>query len=113
MRAGGAGIAAFFTRTGVETLIAKDKETRVFNSETYLMETGLTADLAIVKAWKGDPYGNLVYRKSARNFNPMAATCGRVTVAEVEAASRSRRARARPDTHAWHLRAAAHRLDPQ
>jgi 3-oxoacid CoA-transferase subunit A len=84
MRAGGAGIAAFFTRTGVGTLIAKDKETRVFNSETYLMETGLTADLAIVKAWKGDPYGNLVYRKSARNFNPMAAACGRVTVAEVE-----------------------------
>jgi 3-oxoacid CoA-transferase subunit A len=84
MRAGGAGIAAFFTRTGVGTLIAKDKETRVFNGETYLMETGLTADLAIVKAWKGDPYGNLVYRKSARNFNPMAAACGRVTVAEVE-----------------------------
>jgi 3-oxoacid CoA-transferase subunit A len=84
MRAGGAGIAAFFTRTGVGTLIAKDKETRVFNGEPYLMETGLTADLAIVKAWKGDPYGNLVYRKSARNFNPMAAACGRVTVAEVE-----------------------------
>jgi 3-oxoacid CoA-transferase subunit A len=84
MRAGGAGIAAFYTKTGVGTQIAEGKEVRVFNGESYVMETGLVADLAIVKAWKGDPYGNLVYRKSARNFNPMAATCGRVTVAEVE-----------------------------
>jgi 3-oxoacid CoA-transferase subunit A len=84
MRAGGAGIAGFYTRTGVGTLIAEGKETKDFKGQTYLLETGLVADLAIVKAWKGDPYGNLVYRKSARNFNPMAATCGRVTVAEVE-----------------------------
>ena len=84
MRAGGAGIAAFYTKTGVGTQIAAGKEVRRFNGEDYLMEEGITADLAIVKAWKGDPYGNLVYRKSARNFNPMAAACGRVTVAEVE-----------------------------
>jgi 3-oxoacid CoA-transferase subunit A len=84
MRAGGAGIPAFYTRTGVGTLIAEGKETRVFDGETYVLETGLKADLGIVKAWKGDPYGNLLYRKSARNFNPMAAACGRVTLAEVE-----------------------------
>ena len=84
MRAGGAGIPGFYTRTGVGTQIAHGKETKVFEGETYLLERGIVADLAIVKAWKGDPYGNLVYRKSARNFNPMAATCGRVTVAEVE-----------------------------
>jgi 3-oxoacid CoA-transferase subunit A len=84
MRAGGAGIAAFYTKTGVGTLIGEGKETRDFNGETFLMETGISADLAIVKAWKGDPHGNLVYRKSARNFNPMAAACGRVAVAEVE-----------------------------
>jgi 3-oxoacid CoA-transferase subunit A len=84
IRAGGAGIAAFYTKTGVGTQIAEGKEVRVFNGESHMMETGLVADVAIVKAWKGDPYGNLVYRKSARNFNPMAATCGRVTVAEVE-----------------------------
>src|ERR1700678_2552458 len=84
IRAGGAGIAAFYTKTGVGTHIAAGKEVRRFNGEDYLMEEGITADLAIVKAWKGDPYGNLVYRKSARNFNPMAAACGRVTVAEVE-----------------------------
>jgi 3-oxoacid CoA-transferase subunit A len=84
MRAGGAGIAAFYTKTGVGTRIAEGKEEREFNGERYLMETGLTADLSIVKAWKGDKYGNLVYRKSARNFNPQAAACGRVTVAEVE-----------------------------
>ena len=84
MRAGGAGIPAFYTRTGVGTLIAEGKETRVFDGETYVLETGLRADLGIVKAWKGDPYGNLVFRKSARNFNPLAAACARVTVAEVE-----------------------------
>ncbi|WP_404478031.1 CoA transferase subunit A [Novosphingobium sp. BL-52-GroH] len=84
MRAGGAGIPGFYTRTGVGTLIAQGKETKDFDGETYVLERGIVADLAIVKAWKGDPYGNLVFRKSARNFNPMAATCGRVTVAEVE-----------------------------
>jgi 3-oxoacid CoA-transferase subunit A len=68
----------------VGTQIALGKEVREFNGDSYVMETGLVADLAIVKAWKGDPYGNLVYRKSARNFNPMVATCGRVTIAEVE-----------------------------
>jgi 3-oxoacid CoA-transferase subunit A len=84
IRAGGAGIAAFYSKTGVGTQIALGKEVREFNGDSYVMETGLVADLAIVKAWKGDPYGNLVYRKSARNFNPMVATCGRVTIAEVE-----------------------------
>ena len=84
IRAGGAGIPAFYTRTGVGTLIAEGKEVRLFNDEEYVMETAITADVALVKAWRADPYGNLVYRKSARNFNPMMASCGRVTVAEVE-----------------------------
>jgi len=84
IRAGGAGIPAFFTRTGVGTLVAEGKEVREFDGEAYVMERGLTADLSIVKAWKGDPEGNLVYRKTARNFNPMMATAGRATVAEVE-----------------------------
>jgi 3-oxoacid CoA-transferase subunit A len=84
IRAGGAGIPAFFTRTGVGTLVAEGKEVREFDGERYVMERGLTADLAIVKAWKGDHAGNLVYRMTARNFNPMMATAGRVTVAEVE-----------------------------
>jgi 3-oxoacid CoA-transferase subunit A len=84
IRAGGAGVPAFFTKTGVGTLIAEGKETRDFGGETFVMETGLVADLAIVHAWKGDTEGNLVYRKTARNFNPMMATAGRVTVAEVE-----------------------------
>ncbi len=84
IRAGGAGIPAFFTKTGVGTLVAEGKEVREFDGELYVMERGLTADLAIVKAWKGDAEGNLVYRKTARNFNPMMATAGRVTVAEVE-----------------------------
>ena len=84
IRAGGAGIGGFYTPTGVGTLIAEGKETRDFNGQAYILETGLTADLAIVKAWKGDPEGNLVYRKTARNFNPMMATAGRITVAEVE-----------------------------
>ena len=83
-RAGGAGIPAFYTKTGVGTLIADGKEHKVFNGETYIMETGLVADLSIVKAFKGDAEGNLIYRKTARNFNPMMATAGRVTVAEVE-----------------------------
>lgn len=84
IRAGGAGIPAFFTRTGVGTLVAEGKEVRVFDGEEYVMERGLVADLSIVKAWKGDAEGNLVYRKTARNFNPMMATAGKVTVAEVE-----------------------------
>jgi 3-oxoacid CoA-transferase subunit A len=84
IRAGGAGIPAFFTKTGVGTPVAEGKETREFDGEIYLMERGLTADLAIIKAWKGDAEGNLVYRKTARNFNPMMATAGKVTVAEVE-----------------------------
>jgi len=84
IRAGGAGIPAFFTRTGAGTEIARGKEERVFDGNTYIMETGLVADLAIVHAFKGDTEGNLVYRKTARNFNPMMATAGRITVAEVE-----------------------------
>src|SRR5689334_19351582 len=83
-RAGGAGIPAFFTKTGVGTLVAEGKEVREFNGEKYVMETGLVADLAVVHAWKGDTEGNLVYRKTARNFNPMMATAGKITVAEVE-----------------------------
>jgi 3-oxoacid CoA-transferase subunit A len=84
IRAGGAGIPAFFTKTGAGTQIAQGKEEREFEGERYIMERGLVADLAIVHAWKGDTEGNLVYRKTARNFNPMMATAGRVTVAEVE-----------------------------
>ena len=84
IRAGGAGIPAFFTRTGVGTVIAEGKETRQFDGEDYVMERGLFADLAIVHAYKGDTEGNLVYRKTARNFNPMMATAAKVTVAEVE-----------------------------
>jgi len=83
-RAGGAGIPAFYTKTGYGTQVAEGKETREFNGEMYVMETGLTADLAIVKAWKADKFGNLIYRKTARNFNPMMAMAGRITVAEVE-----------------------------
>src|SRR5918995_1680599 len=84
IRAGGAGIPAFFTKTGVGTLVAEGKEVREFNGEQYVMETGLVADLAVVHAWKGDTEGNLVYRKTARNFNPMMATASRLTIAEVE-----------------------------
>ena len=84
IRAGGAGIPAFFTRTGAGTMIAEGKEEREFNGERYVMEKGIVADLSIVHAWTGDTEGNLVYRKSARNFNPMMATAGKVTVAQVE-----------------------------
>jgi 3-oxoacid CoA-transferase subunit A len=84
MRAGGAGIPGFYTRTGVGTSVAEGKEQHEFDGHTYILERGIRADLALVKAWKGDASGNLIYRKTARNFNPMAATCGRVTVAEVE-----------------------------
>ncbi len=84
IRAGGAGIPGFYTKTGVGTVIAEGKEHKEFNGETYIMETGLTADISIVKAWKADEQGNLVFRKTARNFNPMMATAGKVTIAEVE-----------------------------
>jgi len=84
IRAGGAGIPAFFTKTGVGTVVADGKPSQVFDGETYLMETWLKADLSIVKAWKADPEGNLVYRKTARNFNPMMATAGKLTIVEVE-----------------------------
>ncbi|MER9877298.1 CoA transferase subunit A [Mesorhizobium sp. M0195] len=84
MRAGGAGIAGFYTKTGVGTVVAEGKETKTFNGETYVLETGIVADLSIVKAWKADTSGNLVFRKTARNFNPLAATCGKICVAEVE-----------------------------
>jgi 3-oxoacid CoA-transferase subunit A len=84
IRAGGAGIPAFFTRTGYGTMIAEGKETRDFDGEKFVMEKGIVADLAIVHAWKADTEGNLVYRKTARNFNPMMATAGKMTVAEVE-----------------------------
>jgi 3-oxoacid CoA-transferase subunit A len=84
LRAGGAGIPGFYTRTGVGTLIAEGKEQKEFDGVSYILERGIQADLALVKAWKGDRLGNLVYRRTARNFNPNAATCGKITVAEVE-----------------------------
>jgi 3-oxoacid CoA-transferase subunit A len=84
IRAGGAGIPGFYTRTGVGTLIAEGKEHKAFGDETYILETGLVADVALVKAWRADTEGNLVFRKTARNFNPVMATAGRVTIAEVE-----------------------------
>src|SRR5262245_596632 len=84
IRAGGAGIPAFYTPTGVGTLVAEGKETREFNGRTYVLERALHADFAFVKAWKGDRWGNLVYRKTARNFNPVMATAARVAIAEVE-----------------------------
>src|SRR6202142_3141731 len=84
IRAGGAGIPAFFTPTGVGTIVAEGKETREFDGRMYVMERALTADFAFVKAWKGDREGNLIYRKTARNFNPMMATAARGTIAEVE-----------------------------
>ncbi len=84
MRAGGAGIPAFYTPTGVGTLVAEGKEVREFNGRQYILEKGIVGDFALVKAWKGDKYGNLIFRKTARNFNPMAATAGKITIAEVE-----------------------------
>ena len=84
IRAGGAGIWGFYTRTGAGTLVAEGKEQRVIDGDIYVLETGLVADLSMVKAWRGDTEGNLVYRKTARNFNPMMATAGKLTVAEVE-----------------------------
>lgn len=84
IRAGGAGIPAFYTPTGVGTPIAEDKEVRVFDGKEYLLEEALKADVSFIKAWKADTYGNLVFRKTARNFNPVMATAGRITIAEVE-----------------------------
>jgi 3-oxoacid CoA-transferase subunit A len=84
IRAGGAGIPAFYTKTGIGTLIAEGKEHKDFDGETYLMERGIVADIALVHAYKGDTEGNLIYRKTARNFNPMMATAGKITIAEVE-----------------------------
>ena len=84
LRAGGAGIPAFYTATGVGTEVAKGKEHKEFDGKTYIMEKGIVADYAFVKAWKADPFGNLVYRKTARNFNPVVATAGKITIAEVE-----------------------------
>ena len=84
IRAGGAGIPGFYTKTGVGTLVAEGKEHKYFDGETYIMETGLKADISLVKAWKGDKEGNLIFRKTARNFNPMMATAGKITIAEVE-----------------------------
>ncbi len=84
LRAGGAGIPGFYTRTGVGTVVAEGKETRQFDGDTFVLERGIRADVALVKAWKGDPAGNLVYAATAQNFNPMIATCGDITVAEVE-----------------------------
>jgi 3-oxoacid CoA-transferase subunit A len=84
MRAGGAGIAGFYTPTGVGTIVAEGKETKVFDGREYVLERGIVGDFALVAAWKADRLGNLVYRKTARNFNPMAATAGKITIAEVE-----------------------------
>lgn len=84
MRAGGAGIAGFYTPTGVGTLVAEGKEIKKFEGRDYVLERGIKGDFALVKAWKGDKFGNLIFRKTARNFNPMAATAGKITVAEVE-----------------------------
>ncbi len=84
LRAGGSGIPAFFTKTGVGTIVSRDKETRVFNGDTFLMEQSLVPDVSLVKAWKGDISGNLIYRKTARNFNPNVAMAGKISIAEVE-----------------------------
>ena len=84
IRAGGAGVYAFFTKTGAGTIVAEGKETRMVDGDTYILETGIVADVSLIKAWKGDTEGNLIYRKTARNFNPNMATAGRITVAEVE-----------------------------
>ena len=84
IRAGGAGIPAFYTPTGYGTIVADGKETREFNGRNFVLEKGITGDFALIRAWKADPFGNLVFRKTARNFNPMMATAGRITVVEVE-----------------------------
>ena len=109
IRAGGAGIPAFYTKTGVGTLIAEGKEVKEFDGEKYMMERGLFADLAIVHAWKGDTAGNLVYRKTARNFNPMMATAAQDHRRRGRASGAGRRDRSRPHPHARHLRQAHRR----
>ena len=103
LRAGGAGIPGFYTRTGFGTKLAEGKETKVFGDKEYVLEEAIHADLSIVKAWKGDAHGNLVFRETARNFNPMIATCGKVCVAEVEELVRGRLARPEPGPRAGHL----------
>ena len=100
MRAGGAGIPAFFTPAGAGTLVAEGKETREFDGREYVLEEGVVGDFALVAAWKGDRLGNLVYRKTARNFNPMAATAGRIYDRRGRGARRARRARSGPRPHA-------------
>ncbi len=113
IRAGGAGIYGFYTRTGAGTLVAEGKEQRVVNGDTFVLETGLVADLSLVKAWRGDTEGNLVYRKTARNFNPMMATAGRVTIAEVEELVEPGVLDPDHDAHTGHIRPAhlpGHRL---
>ena len=112
IRAGGAGIYAFFTKTGAGTVVADGKEQRVVDGETYVLETGLVADVSLVKAWKGDTEGNLVYRKTARNFNPNMATAGRVTRGRGRDPGRGGRARSRSDSHPRHLRHPHHRRQP-
>ena len=109
LRAGGSGIPAFFTRTGVGTIVAEGKEIRNFDGSDYVMERSLVADVALVKAWKADRSGNLVYRSTARNFNPLCAMAGKVTIAEVEQTSRSRRNRPGRGAHARYFRAADRR----
>ncbi len=108
LRAGGAGIPGFYTRTGFATKLTEGKETKAFDGKEYVLEPGITAEVSLVKAWKGDKSGNLIFRKTSRNFNPMIASCGKVCVAEVEAARRGRRTRSRPDPHAGHLRRSDH-----
>ncbi len=105
MRAGGCGIPGFYTKTGVGTVIAEDKEHKDFDGETYILERAIVADLSIIKGWKADDTGNLVFRKTARNFNPPAGMCGRVCVAEVEAGRAARIARSGQHPPARHLRA--------
>ena len=106
IRAGGAGIPAFFTPAGVGTVVAENKETREFDGRPYVMERALKADFALVKAWKGDKWGNLVYRKTARNFNPMMATAGEDHDCRGRAPGRGGRTRSGPDSYAQHLREA-------
>ena len=104
LRAGGAGIPAFYTRTGLSTQVAEGKPHEIFDGETFVLERGIRADVSLVKAWKGDAFGNLIYRKTARNFNPMVATCGKVCIAEVEELLPHWSARPRPCSYPWNLR---------
>ena len=112
IRAGGAGIYAFFTKTGAGTVVAEGKEQRVVDGETYVLETGLVADVSLVKAWKGDTEGNLIYRKTARNFNPEHGDGGQGHRGRGRRSGRGRHARSRPNPYARHLRDAHHRRQP-